>query len=123
MSPDRSPSRRGARALQAADWPFGAVGRRLLLTEVLTSAPPESGWRKSDLERVAGVTTGGAEAMLSGLVLWELLDLVDGRFHPRTPAPPVAEPLARLLALTAHVKGEIPPLPRRPYARRPGKHP
>ncbi|MFI4991985.1 MAG: hypothetical protein ACHQHO_13880, partial [Solirubrobacterales bacterium] len=58
----------GARPLQLHDWPFGAVGRRLLLDAVLRGRQPRSGWTKQALEDCACVAPGGLDEILAGAV-------------------------------------------------------
>src|SRR6266498_1285326 len=102
----RTENSRGSRRLHARDWPFGSQGRRLFLEAVLLEAPPERGWRKSELEDAASVEHGGVDRLLSGA---QTLDLVrwDGRnWHRRDPQPPVAGPLELLVKLARELPDE-----------------
>ena len=116
---DRTEKRRGSRALAVRDWPFGSRGRRLFLEAVLLEAPPPDGWRKTDLERAAGVERGGADRLLDGAVALGLLEPVAGRWDRGRSSPALEESLAALVAASRELPdAAIAPLPRRPYARR-----
>lgn len=110
----------GARELHLPDWPFGAVGRRLLLEALLLDHQPKQGWTKSALEKRAGVSTGGLDEVLAGAVELGLITAQGGRWTRGDPLPPIARPLKQVLRATKHVPDEpIPPLPQtplRPYA-------
>lgn len=42
------------------DWLFGAPGKRLLLTHIVTATAPEKGWTEADLARAAGLGPHGS---------------------------------------------------------------
>lgn len=110
---------RGARELHLPDWPFGAVGRRLLLEALLIDKPPAHGWSKGDLEAHADVANGGLDEVLAGALQLKLIEYRQGRWHRPKKLPPIARPLKALVAATADVPDKpIDPLPRRPYKRR-----
>ena len=50
---------RGARELHVCDWPFGGVGRRLLLEALLIDAQTDEGWMTGELEARTLVKNGG----------------------------------------------------------------
>jgi hypothetical protein len=109
----------GARALHLPDWPFGAVGRRLLLQALLIETPPKRGWTKSDLEARAEVGNGGLDEVLAGALQLKLIEQRDGRWHRPEKLPPIARPLKALVEASADVPDTpIDPLPRRTYKRR-----
>src|SRR3954471_12249300 len=109
----------GARRLHLPDWPFGAVGRRLLLEALLDSPPPAGGWRKAELEQCTGVRNGGLDALLAGAVDLGLARVEDGRILVGDPAPTIAPPLLDVLRAAQALPDRPPrPLPRRPYRRR-----
>jgi hypothetical protein len=112
----------GARTLRLPDWPYGAVGRRMLLETLLLDAVPEGGWTKTDLEKAADAEPGGIDAVLAGAVAWQLIERQStGRWHRVEPAPAIVEKLVALLTLTRSAPNDdIPALPRRAYTPRAG---
>ena len=115
----RTEKSRGSRSIQIRDWPFGSRGRRLFLEAVLLGDPPHGGWRKSELERAAGVERGGADRLLEGAASLGLVRAESGRWLPGSPPPPLAGPLEQLVALSRELPADpIAPLPRRPYGER-----
>ncbi len=114
----RTEKQRGSRSIQIRDWPFGSRGRRLFLEAVLLDEAPAGGWRKTDLERAAGVERGGADRLLEGAASLGLVRADGGRWQPGSPPPPLAGPLEQLVALSRELPDlPIRPLPRRPYRR------
>jgi len=110
----------GARQLQLHDWPFGAVGRRLLLDVVLRGPQPKRGWTKQALEGKTNVGTGGVDEVLAGAVQLGLLERRDERWMRPTTLPPIARPMRALLREADKLPSEaIRPLGRRAYTRRP----
>jgi hypothetical protein len=114
---DRRP--RGARELHLPDWPYGAVGRRLVLEALLLDEQPGSGWSKSELERRARSRQGGIDKYLAGILAWGIASPeADGSWHRAEPSPTIASPLSELLALTRQAEDRpILPLPKRRYER------
>ena len=112
---------RGARPLHLPDWPYGAVGRRLVLQALLLGRAPAEGWSKAELEESARTKPGGIDGVLAGAVDWGLLErTAEGRWQRPQQEPPIASPLQTLLALTRRAEDRpIAPLARRPYRRRP----
>jgi len=112
--------RRGSRRLHLPDWPYGAVGRRRLLEELLLAPPPEDGWTKAALEGRADTKPGGIDGVLAGALEWELvIRSADGSWRPPDVAPRIATPLTELLTLTRLAADRpIAPLPKRPYRRK-----
>ena len=109
----------GARQIHLRDWPFGAVGRRLLLETLLLERQPVEGWTKSALEGRAGVGAGGLDEVLAGAVELGLVANEGGRWRRGHPLPPIATPLRKVLTVTKNLPDQpIPPLPKRPYSRR-----
>lgn len=109
----------GARELHLPDWPFGAVGRRLLLEALLVDKQPKKGWTKGALEARAEVGAGGLDELLAGALQLKLIEQRDGRWHRPDDLPPIARPLKALVKVSADVPdAEIEPLPRRRYVRR-----
>lgn len=106
--------------MRVPDWPYGAVGRRLLLEALLLDPQPREGWTKTALEHRAGTETGGIDTLLAGAARWQLIERrADGRWHRAADPVEIASPLEELLKLTRKAKNEpIPPLPKRPYGRR-----
>lgn len=112
---------RGARELHLCDWPFGGVGRRLLLEALLIDEQPDEGWTKGELETRAGVTNGGLKSVLPGAVqLGLVMQGDDGRWHVPKKLPAIATPL-RKLALDVVQLGDEPiqALETRDYERHP----
>jgi hypothetical protein len=112
---------RGARELHLCDWPFGGVGRRLLLEALLIDEQPDDGWTKGELETRAGVTNGGLKTVLPGAAqLGLVFQGDDGRWHVPKKFPAIATPL-RKLVLAAVQLGDapIPALGTRDYQRHP----
>lgn len=111
---------RGKRELHLCDWPFGPVGRRLLLEALLIDEQPDQGWLMGQLEARAGVGNGGLKAVLPGAIALELLRLAeDGHWHVPDELPPIAEPLRKLVASATELADEpIIPLVKREYRRR-----
>jgi hypothetical protein len=109
----------GARRLHLRDWPFGAVGRRLLIEALLDTPQPESGWRKTQLEERIGVRNGGLDVLLAGAVDLGLARVENGRILTGEPQPTIAPPLLDVLR-AAQALPDRPPnaLPRRPYRTR-----
>jgi hypothetical protein len=111
----------GARELRLPDWPFGAVGRRLLLEALLGGQreTPEEGWTKTDLEDMAEVGAGGIDEVLAGALQLKLIENRNGRWLPPVTLPPIAVPLRSLVEATRSVPDDpIEPIPRRPYRKR-----
>jgi hypothetical protein len=109
----------GARGLQLNDWPFGAVGRRLLLDALLRGKQPKGGWTKRALETHAEVGPGGLDEVLAGALELGLLEQQGARWCRTRPLPPIARPLRTLLRASDNVpETPIAPLPRRAYNRR-----
>jgi hypothetical protein len=107
------------RELRLPDWPFGAVGRRLLLEALLLEEQPGDGWTKDALETRAEVGAGGIDEVLAGALQLRLIEQRDGRWHRAQPLPQIAKPLTALVKASAEVPDEpISPFPRRPYRRR-----
>lgn len=107
---------RGARELHLCDWPFGAVGRRLLLEALLVGRQPKEGWTKTALESRAEVGAGGLDDVLAGALQLRLIEQRDGRWHRSTKLPAIAMPLKALVVAAANVPDKpIEPLPRRAY--------
>ncbi len=111
---------RGKRELHVRDWPFGAVGRRLLLEALLIDEQPDEGWTMGQLEARAGVGNGGLNAVLPGAVALELLRLAeDAHWHVPSELPPIAKPLRKLVVSATDLADEpIVPLVKREYRRR-----
>ena len=79
---------RGARELRLPDWPFGAVGRRLLLQALLLQDQqmPKDAWTKGALEDLANVGNRGIDDVLAGALQLKLIEHRHGRwFRPGTP--------------------------------------
>jgi hypothetical protein len=112
----------GARELRLPDWPFGAVGRRLLLEALLLEEEkgmPEEGWTKSALEDMAEVGSGGIDEVLAGALQLKLIEHRDGRWLRPAKPPPVAAPLLALVNASRVIPNDaIQPIPRRAYRRR-----
>jgi hypothetical protein len=112
----------GARELRLPDWPFGAVGRRLLLEALLLEEEqemPEHGWTKTALEDMAEVGSGGIDEVLAGALQLKLIEHRNGRWLRPATRPPVAVPLLALVEATRVIPdAPIEPIPRRPYRRR-----
>jgi hypothetical protein len=112
----------GARELRLPDWPFGAVGRRLLLEALLLEDEkemPEEGWTKSALEAMAEVGSGGIDEVLAGALQLKLIEHRDGRWRRPETRPSVAVPLLALVEATRTIPDDaIEAIPRRPYRRR-----
>lgn len=112
----------GARELRLPDWPFGAVGRRLLLEALLLEEEqemPEYGWTKTALENMAEVGSGGIDEVLAGALQLKLIEHRNGRWLRPATRPPVAAPLRALVEATRVIlDAPIEPIPRRPYRRR-----
>jgi hypothetical protein len=106
--------------VRVPDWPYGAVGRRLLLEALLLDQQPDDGWTKAALERRAGTETAGIDTLLAGAVRWRLIERRDdGRWQRPVEPSPIASPLEELLRLTRKAKDEaIPPLAKRRYGPR-----
>lgn len=112
------------RELRLPDWPFGAVGRRLLLEVLLLDRQPNDGWTKGALENKTEVGVGGLDEVLAGAVQLRLIEQRDGRWYRVQPLPPIAKPLRALVRASAEVPDEpISPVPRRAYRRRSPLHP
>ena len=112
----------GARELRLPDWPFGAVGRRLLLEALLLEEEqkmPDEGWTKSALEDMADVGSGGIDELLAGALQLKLIEHRDGRWRRPATRPHVAIPLLALVEATRSIPDDpIEPIPRRTYRRR-----
>jgi hypothetical protein len=110
---------RGSRKLHLPDWPYGAVGRRRLLEELLLATPPEGGWTKAALEERADTRPGGIDGVLAGALEWHLVSRAsDGLWRRPDIAPKIATPLSELLNLTRLAPDRpIAPLPKRTYRR------
>jgi hypothetical protein len=112
----------GARQLRLRDWPFGAVGRRLLLEALLLDEAeegPSGGWTKRALETRAGVATGGIDDVLAGALQLKLVERRNARWIRPEEQPGIAEPLIALLSVTRSLPdAAIQPIPRRNYRRR-----
>jgi hypothetical protein len=115
----RTEQGRGARRLHIPDWPYGSVGRRLVLEALLLDSQPNAGWTKTALESRAGTRPGGIDLVLAGAVAWQLVERRDdGHWHRVEPFPKIAGVLENVLKLTRMARDEaIPPLPRRDYDR------
>jgi hypothetical protein len=110
--------RPGARVLDLRDWPFGAVGRRLLLEALLLDPQPADGWTKQELEERVEVANGGLEKLLAGAVDLGLATVADGRVTQAPAPPPIAPPLMDVLRIAQGLPRRPPhPLSRRPYHR------
>jgi hypothetical protein len=111
----------GARELHLCDWPFGGVGRRLLLEGLLIDEQPDDGWTKGELETRASVTNGGLKTVLPGAVQIGLVGQGDdGRWHVPRRIPAIAAPLRRLtLAVVQLGEEPIAALETRDYQRHP----
>jgi hypothetical protein len=111
---------RGARELHLCDWPFGGVGRRLLLEALLIDDQPEEGWTMRELEARALVKNGGLKTVLPGAVHLGLLRLdEDGRWRVPKKLPAIATPLRNLTrAVVALGAEEIQELAKREYNSR-----
>jgi hypothetical protein len=110
--------RSGARALELRDWPFGAVGRRMLLEALLLDPQPEKGWTKQALEARVLVTNGGLDKLLAGAVDLGLATINEGRVMGAADSPPIAPPLMEVLRIAQGLPHRPPhPLSRRPYRR------
>lgn len=108
-----------ARELRLRDWPFGAVGRRLLLEALLLDEQPVKGWTKSALELRAEVGAGGLDEVLAGALELRLIEQRDGRWIRPPDLPPISRQLRALAAASTTIPdAPIPPLPRRSYRRR-----
>ncbi len=120
MQPRTTSPARGARELHLRDWPFGGVGRRLLLEALLIDEQPEGGWTLRELEARAGVRNGGLKSVLPGAVHLGLVTLgEDARWHRPKKPPPIAMPLRNLtIAAGGLSDGAIPPLVKREYRPR-----
>lgn len=112
---------RGARELRLCDWPFGGVGRRLLLEALLIDEQPDDGWTKGELEARAAVTNGGLKTVLPGAVeLGLVMQGDDGRWHVPKELPTIATPLRKLALAVVQLGDEpIPALGTRDYQRQP----
>jgi hypothetical protein len=116
---NRSSKTLGARRLQLADWPFGAVSRRLLLDALLREPQPPDGWKVMELEDHAGVENGGLAGVLPGAIDLSLAEYRDGRIHRSDAAPDLSDVLISLLNTADGLPKRTPrPIPRRPYVRR-----
>jgi hypothetical protein len=105
-----------ARTLHLRDWPFGAVGRRLLLQALLLDAPPEQGWLKRELEQRVAVSPGGVDEVLAGAFHLRLIEQRGQRWHLPEKPPQIASSLEALVRASAMLPdAPIPPLPARPY--------
>lgn len=110
--------RPGARALELRDWPFGAVGRRLLLEALLIDPQPPAGWRKCELEARVQVTNGGLEPLLAGAVDLGLATVAEGRVTAAPDPPQIAPALMEVLRLAEQLpRRPARPLPHRSYRR------
>lgn len=119
MTPTES-HRSGARVHELRDWPFGAVGRRLLLNALLLDEQPEDGWQIKSLEARVGVSNGGLDKLLGGAVDLGLAHVIDGRVRVPDARPPIAPPLMDVLRIAEGLPQRPPrPLPRRGYRRSP----
>jgi hypothetical protein len=106
------------REVRLPDWPFGAVGRRLLLEALLLDNQPPKGWTKGALETRADVTAGGLDEVLAGALQLRLIEQRNGRWYRSSPLPPIAKPLKALVQATSEVPDQrIAPFPRRSYRR------
>jgi hypothetical protein len=109
----------GARELHLRDWPFGAVGRRLLLEALLIDKQPKRGWTKGDLEARAEVAPGGLNHVLAGALQLKLVEQRQGRWYRPNELPDIAKPLKALILASGRLPDRrIDELPRRPYTRR-----
>jgi hypothetical protein len=115
----RTPAR-GARELRVRDWPFGGVGRRLLIEALLIDSQPDDGWTMGELEARALVGNGGLNTVLPGAVRLGLVTLgKDGRWHVPDKVPPIATPLRQLIVAAVALTDEvIPALAKRKYSPR-----
>lgn len=109
----------GARPLHLPDWPFGAVGRRLLLQALLETPQPPGGWSRKQLEAHTGVRNGGLHNLLAGAVDLGLARVEDGRILAGDPPPTLAPALLDVLRAAQSLPDRPPhPLPKRAYRRR-----
>lgn len=113
--------RRGARELHLPDWPYGAVGRRLILEAFLIDPQPPDGWSKAALELRARTRPGGADGHLAGALDWGIAaQREDGSWSRAADLPRIASPLEELLRLTREAQDRpIVPLTKRAYRRTP----
>jgi hypothetical protein len=113
------PNPPGARRVHLRDWPFGAVGRRLLLEALLDTPQPDGGWRKRELEERIGVRNSGLDGLLAGAVDLGLARVQGGRILVDNPAPGIAPPLLDVLR-AARALPDRPPrvLSKRPYRKK-----
>jgi hypothetical protein len=111
---------RGARELQLCDWPFGGVGRRLLLEALLIDDQPDEGWMIGELEARALVKNGGLNTVLPGAVHLGLVRRGEhGRWHVPKTLPAIATPLRKLTIAAVELGDDvIPALVRREYRHR-----
>lgn len=112
---------RGARELHLCDWPFGGVGRRLLLEAFLIDEQPDGGWTMGELEARAKVKNGGLKTVLPGAVQLGLVTQGDdGRWRVPKKLPAIARSLRKLAVAVADLGDTpIPPLEKREYRRDP----
>jgi hypothetical protein len=109
----------GAREVHLCDWPFGSVGRRLLLRALLIDKQPKNGWTKAALEARADVGSGGIDEVLAGALQLKLVEQREGRWHRPETLPSIARSLRALVIASADVPDKpIQPLPRRTYTHR-----
>ena len=106
------------RELHVRDWPFGALGRRLLLEALFLDSQPADGWTKRALEKRADVGPGGLDEVLAGAVALGLVERHERRWRRARKLPPIAKPLKQLVAASAVLPDTpIPSFPKRPYTK------
>jgi hypothetical protein len=111
--------RRGKRPVHLRDWPFGAVGRRLLLEALLLDEQPADGWTRQELQTRIGVTNGGLDDLLAGVVDLGLAEITTGRVRATSAAPDLMKALGGALRAAQKLPDRpVHALPRRPYQSR-----
>lgn len=94
----------GAQPVSDRDWVFGSRPRRLLLEGTLKGRAPKTGWSKTELAVIAGVSEhGGVDEHVDGLVAIGLLKRSGRRLAPVSPRPPLASALSSVVRELRHV--------------------
>jgi hypothetical protein len=94
----------GAQPVSDRDWVFGSRPRRLLLEGTLKARAPRTGWSKTELAVIAGVSEhGGVDEHVDGLVAIGLLKRSGRRLAPVSPRPPLASALSSVVRELRHV--------------------
>ncbi len=110
------PRQRGKRPVHVRDWPFGAVGRRLLLEALLLDEQPADGWTRKELQNRIGVSNGGLDDLLTGAIELGLAEIGTGRIRAAAAAPDLIEALGGVLRAAQDLPDRpVRALPRRPY--------